>query len=84
MGSPGPRAFGSDVIETARCGASPRDQTRSSRSLWQEQVLWTIRHDRLIAVTPTFHVETGTFDRDGRLAVSAPVFGVGLMEGDAE
>lgn len=43
-----------------------RDQTRSGRSLWQEQVLLVDHQARSIgAVTPTFHVETGTFDRDG-------------------
>jgi hypothetical protein len=39
---------------------------------------------RSIAVTPTFHVETGTFDRDVPVWVSASVFVVELMEEDAE
>jgi hypothetical protein len=61
-----------------------RDQTRSSRSLWQEQVLLADDQARSIAVTPTFHVETGTFDRDVPVWVSASVFVVELMEEDAE
>jgi hypothetical protein len=86
MGSPGPRAFGSDVIETARCGASPcATRPRSGRSLWQEQVLLVDdRHGRSIAVTPTFHVETGAFDRDGQLASRRRVFVVEFIEEDAE
>jgi len=50
-----------------------RDRTRSGRSLWQEQVLLVDHQARSIgAVTTTFHVETGTFDRDGQLAFRRP------------
>jgi len=86
MGSPGPRAFGSDVIETARCGASPcATRPRSGRSLWQEQVLLVDDQARSIDCCDALVPRRDRHVRPCRpIYVSASVFVAELMEEDTE
>jgi len=73
MGRPGPARAGRRCNrDRTALRLTARNQTRSSRCLWQEQVLLPDDQARSIAVTPTFHVGTGTVDRDGQLASRRP------------